>query len=105
MVWKCKAYGEEETKAKYMQIAKDGSVRKVWSDEGMKRFNVLCSQVQQNRPVSMSKTNETELMKLWNKRRTKNGRAGDTDKSFEGDDSDRNGGGSNRREIIVIFEG
>lgn len=103
MVWRNKAFGEAETNAKYMQIAKDGSVRKVWSDEGMKRFNNLFQQVKELRSFSLSRTNEMELMKIWSSKKSKNG-SGTRDQLAE---RDGEGGGvnSSRREIIVICEG
>jgi len=104
LVWKNKAYGQPDVTAKYMQTAKDGSVRKVWSDEGMKRFNELFGHVKQFRLVPMSKTNETELMKMWNSKKSKNGESGSTCRSVEGS-GDGEQVNRKRREIIVICEG
>ena len=105
LVWRNKAYGQPDVTARYMQTAKDGNIRKVWSDEGMKRFNELFGHVKQFRLVPMSKTNETELMKMWNNKKSKNGGSGSTNGSVEGRSRDEEEVNARRREIIVICEG
>jgi hypothetical protein len=74
-VWKDKAYGITNTSssARYMEVAKDGSVRKVWSVEGKIRFTALCRQVRELRSFTLSKNNESELVKTWNPTTSNNG--------------------------------
>lgn len=75
-VWKDKAFGlstNTESNARYMETAKDGSVRKTWSVEGKMRFTALCHQVRELRSFTLSKNNEGELVKAWNPSSTNNG--------------------------------
>ena len=68
LIWRNKAYGitATDTTPRYMKRAKDGNVRKEWSDEGKRRFNDIFLQVRELRSFSLSETNEKELMLLWN---------------------------------------
>lgn len=70
-VWQDTAYGliTDESHAKYMQRAKKGEknkLRKSWSDEGKQRFNEICYQIRGLRSLTLSKTNENDLLELWN---------------------------------------
>lgn len=101
MLWRNKAYGldGDNANARYMERAQDGSVRKVWSNEGKRRFNEVFCQLKELRSFSLSRTNETELIRLWNqssKSRPRD-RSGNTDSSGAAD-MDMDG------EVIVIFE-
>jgi hypothetical protein len=65
LIWRNKAYGMSatDTTAHYMKQAKDGNVRKDWSDEGNRCFNDIFLQAQELQSFSLSeKTNEKELM-------------------------------------------
>jgi len=68
LIWRNKAYGinATDTTPRYMKRAKDGNVRKEWSDEGKRCFNDIFLQVRELRSFSLSETNEKELMLLWN---------------------------------------
>jgi hypothetical protein len=68
-VWKDKAFGlsmNSNSNSRYMETAKDGSVRKTWSVEGKMRFTALCHQVRELQSFTLSKNNEGELVKAWN---------------------------------------
>lgn len=98
-VWRNKAYSiaDTDTNARYMTKAKDGSVRKVWSNEGKKRFNDVFAQVRELRSFSLSKTNEKELMRLWNH--------SSRNRPVREQSTDNDGGANTEREIIMICEG
>jgi hypothetical protein len=99
MVWKNKAYGTDTVvKAKYMKTAKDGSVRKDWSDEGKERFNDVFCQVKDLRLTSLSATNEKALRHLWNQS-TRKQRQGEVPSTTEA------AGDSNRARVSFIYEG
>ena len=99
MVWKNKAYGTDTVvKAKYMKTAKDGSVRKDWSDEGKERFNDIFCQVKDLRLTSLSATNEKALRHLWNQS-TRKQRQGEVPSTTEA------AGDSNRARVSFIYEG
>lgn len=87
-VWKDKAFGDAaiEPNARYMDTAKDGSVRKTWSIEGKMRFTALCHQVRELRSFTLSKTNESELVKRWN---PSSANSGTRQRSSNGNQDDR----------------
>ena len=70
-VWQDTAHGNvsNETLARYMQRARKGDknkVRKTWSEEGKQRYNEICYQIKELRSLTLSKTNENDLLEIWN---------------------------------------
>lgn len=104
-VWKTMAQGNETASVvnkggRYMKKAKDGSVRKEWSEAGKARFNDVCSQVHDLRLTSLSATNEKTLRGLWNQSSRRNqGRRETTT-----DDDERETNDTVQR-VTFIYEG
>lgn len=103
-VWKDKAYGVETSvaTARYMMKAKDGSVRKTWSDEGRERYNEVCYQVRELRSFTLSKSNEEVLRTLWNQA-SRNNRTRDCVRHLYDDDEAPGRVGATR--VYEMFEG
>lgn len=105
-LWRNKAYSIPSVKTvpKYMAMTKEGKARKEWSKEGKTRFNNVFSQLTGLRQFTLSVSNETELLKLWNTLKkgssSRNGRVEDSvaggDENVSVDDDDD--------EVIVVYE-
>lgn len=101
-IWNDKAHGAVTTqtaKGRYMKKAKDGSVRKDWSDEGKERFNDVFCQVRDLRLTSLSATNERTLRGLWNQPSGNQRRRETHSTNNEGMGDDRAG------RVTFIYEG
>ncbi len=103
--WKNKAYGIPcvNTLPKYMTMTKEGKARKEWSKEGKTRFNKVFAQLRDLRHFTVSKSNETELLKLWNSL-NKRGSSRNSRVEYSVGDGDGNESMDDDDEVIVVYE-
>jgi hypothetical protein len=100
-IWKNKAYGIPcvNTFPKYMKTTKEGRARKEWSKEGKARFNTVFHQLKELRSFTASRSNELELLRLWNSSTTRRSSRNDRLEHSPADDGDESDD-----EIIVVYE-
>jgi hypothetical protein len=101
-LWRDKAYGISSNNSipKYMMVTKGGKARKEWSKEGKTRFNSVFAQLKDLRSFPVSKSNEMDLFKHWNRTGRVSGNNGREDSLGDGDDNDSVGD----EEVIVVYE-
>jgi hypothetical protein len=100
-IWKNKAYGIPcvNTFPRYMKVTKEGKARKEWSKEGKSRFNTVFHQLKELRSFTASRSNELELLRLWNSSTTRHSsRNSRLEHSTAGDESDSDD------EVVVVYE-
>jgi hypothetical protein len=54
-----------------MKMTKKGKARKEWSKEGKSHYNTMFHQLKELRSFTASRSNELELLKVWNSSTTR----------------------------------
>jgi hypothetical protein len=100
-IWKNKAYSIPCVNMfpKYMKTTKEDRARKEWSKEGKGRFNTVFHQLKELRSFTASRSNELELLRLWNSSTTRRLSRNDRLEHSPADDGDESDD-----EIIVVYE-